>query len=342
MAPRVTLLIATFEPDAAVVSLVAALRARGFADIVVVDDGSPPTSVPILAALESACWVIRLPERQGKGRALKTGLDYCRRYGPDALGVVTVDADGRHDPADVEAVAAALAAQPARLIIGQRRVAEARLAWSRRLGLDLTRAVLAITAGVRLADPLCGLRALPAARLAELAAVPGDGCEYELNALVAAGRGRWPLAEVPIAAVAVDGPRARGFDPLRDSFALAFLLLRFTLASAVCAAVDLGLFAALARGGTPLATAVGVARAVSSLLNFGLNRGPVFRSDRPVVLSLGLYYALVVAIAALSYAATRGLMAAGVPAVVAKAGADSVLFVASFFVQRAVVFRRPA
>ena len=238
-------------------------------------------------------------------------------------------------------MAEALAREPGRLVVGRRRFAPGRVAPARRLGGALTRAVLAVTGGVRLADPLCGLRGLPAAALPALAGIPGEGCEYELNVLMTARRHRLQAVEVPIAAIAADGPRARAFDPVRDSFALAFLLLRFVLSSLACAAVDIGLFAVLTRGGMGLGAAVVAARAASSLLNFVLNRGFVFRSDRPVAVAVMLYYLLVAAIALLSYLLTLALAeSAGLPLVAAKIVADSGLFVASFLAQRHLVFAR--
>ena len=156
-----------------------------------------------------------------------------------------------------------------------------------------------------------------------------------------ARRHRLQAVEVPIAAIAADGPRARAFDPVRDSFALAFLLLRFVLSSLACAALDIVLFAVLTRGGMGLGAAVVAARAASSLLNFVLNRGFVFRSDRPVAVAVMLYYLLVAAIALLSYLLTLALAeSAGLPLVAAKIVADSVLFVASFLAQRHLVFAR--
>lgn len=122
---------------------------------------------------------------------------------------------------------------------------------------------------------------------------------------------------------------------------MTFVLARFTLSSLGCAAVDLLAFALLAHAGLDLGVAVGVARAASSLLNFWLNRGFVFRSDRPVAVAVGLYYVLVGVVAMLSYLLTRSFAEPGnLPLVVAKIGADSLLFVVSFLAQRYLVFAR--
>lgn len=130
---------------------------------------------------------------------------------------------------------------------------------------------------------------------------------------------------------------------IRFARALGSVLLRFALSSLGCAAVDLAIFAVLAHGGTAVGMAVLAARAVSSLLNFFCNRRYVFRSDRPVVVALLLYYLLVAAVGLLSYAMTVSLSSpGGLPLVVGKALADSLLFLASYLAQRYLVFtRRP-
>ncbi len=333
-------LIPTRDPDAALVDLVAGLRSHGLCDIVVVDDGSGPGAAPIFAALAGQATVLTQASAAGKGRALKTGIAHCLAAHP-GRGVVTVDPDGRHAPEDVLAVAEALAREPGHLVVGGRRFAPVRVAPARRLGSLLTRTVLAVSGGVRLTDPLCGLRGLPAPALPILAGIPGEGCEYELNVLLTARRHGLQAEEVPITAIAADGPRARAFDPVRDSLALAFLLLRFVLSSLGCAALDIVLFSVLTHGGLGVGAAVVTARAASSLLNFGLNRGFVFHSDRPVAIAVTLYYLLVASIAMLSYLLTRALAeSAGLPLVAAKVVADSLLFVASFLAQRHLVFAR--
>ncbi len=333
-------LIPTRDPDVALVDLVAGLRGRGLCDIVVVDDGSGPGAAPVFAALAGQATVLTQASAAGKGRALKTGIAHCLAAYP-GRGVVTVDPDGRHAPEDVLAVAEVLAREPGRLVVGSRRFAPVRVAPARRLGGLLTRTVVAASGGVRLADPLCGLRGLPADALPALAGIPGEGCEYELNVLLTARRHGLQAVAVPIAAIAADGPRARAFDPVRDSFALAFVLLRFGLSSLVCAALDILLFSLLTRGGLGVGAAVVAARAGSSLLNFLFNRGFVFRNDRPVVVAITLYYLLVASIALLSYLLTLALAeSARLPLVAAKMVADSILFLVSFLAQRHLVFAR--
>lgn len=69
-------------------------------NVLVVDDGSPDATA---AEAEAAgAIVVRHDDNRGKGLALETGFAYAAGKGYDF--VVTMDADGQHDPADMEAM----------------------------------------------------------------------------------------------------------------------------------------------------------------------------------------------------------------------------------------------
>jgi len=70
-------------------------RAHGAIDVLVVDDGSTDATVAVALACGAA--VARAPLWQGAWGAIQTGIRYAVRHGYDA--VVTMDADGQHEPA---------------------------------------------------------------------------------------------------------------------------------------------------------------------------------------------------------------------------------------------------
>ncbi|MBN1676441.1 MAG: glycosyltransferase family 2 protein [Kiritimatiellae bacterium] len=77
----------------------AVVRAIGahVAHIVVVDDGS--TDGTAEEAAKAGAAVVRHEQNQGKGVALSTGFGYARENGFDY--VITIDADGQHDPKEI-------------------------------------------------------------------------------------------------------------------------------------------------------------------------------------------------------------------------------------------------
>lgn len=84
--------------------------------VLVVDDGSPDDTSEV--AREAGAEVIRQEPNQGKGAALLNGFKHCLARGVDA--VITLDADGQHDPAEIPAFIAEFERQKADLVIGKR------------------------------------------------------------------------------------------------------------------------------------------------------------------------------------------------------------------------------
>jgi len=87
---------------------------RPEADILVVNDGSTDETARLAA--EAGAAVVSLPFNVGVGGAMRTAFLYAQRHGYAAL--VQVDADGQHDPADLDALIEGLA--EADVVVGTR------------------------------------------------------------------------------------------------------------------------------------------------------------------------------------------------------------------------------
>ncbi|MBL0141894.1 MAG: glycosyltransferase [Betaproteobacteria bacterium] len=77
--------------------VIAGARVHEGVDVLVVDDGSTDDTAAIARA--SGATVLRAPLWQGAWGAIQTGLRYAVRHG--YAGVVTMDADGQHQPEDL-------------------------------------------------------------------------------------------------------------------------------------------------------------------------------------------------------------------------------------------------
>ena len=93
-----------------------------FPAVIVVDDGCSEEYAPIFDAVREFPGVTILVHEQnkGKGRALKTGFAYALEHYPDALGVVTLDADGQHTVKDTIACCEEFLKQPKSIVFGCR------------------------------------------------------------------------------------------------------------------------------------------------------------------------------------------------------------------------------
>ena len=87
---------------------------RPQADILVVNDGSTDDTAAVAAA--AGATVVSLPFNVGVGGAMRTAFLYAKRNGYTAM--VQVDADGQHDPADLDRVLDGLA--DADVVVGTR------------------------------------------------------------------------------------------------------------------------------------------------------------------------------------------------------------------------------
>jgi glycosyltransferase involved in cell wall biosynthesis len=84
------------------------------ADVLVVDDGSSDATANVAA--KAGATVVSLPFNVGVGGAMRTAFLYAQRHGYSAL--IQVDADGQHDPADLDELIRGL--EQADVVVGTR------------------------------------------------------------------------------------------------------------------------------------------------------------------------------------------------------------------------------
>ena len=128
-------------------------------DVVLVDDGSTDQTVRI--ALAGGATVLRHPFNLGHGAALQTGFQHAARHG--YTRVVTMDADGQHDPRSIPALLRALEARGADIVLGSRFLDDPfpyPMSWVRRRAIAFFRWVIRLMTGLRVTDPTTGFQAL--------------------------------------------------------------------------------------------------------------------------------------------------------------------------------------
>ncbi len=355
----VTVVLPSLDPDEKLLSTVKGMLAAGFTDLILVDDGSCADRAPLFAraAALPGVTLLRHEENRGKGVALKTAFAYFLENRPEGRGVVTVDGDGQHRPADTAAVARAMLASGS-VVLGARDFSLPQVPARSRRGNRITCAVFRFFVGMRVSDTQTGLRAIPRSHLPAIAAVKGERYEYETNMLLEIKRQHIPLEEIKIETVYLEENQSSHFRTVRDSARIYALILKhflkYSASSLTCALTETLLYSQILRlwrdvahlSGAALTAASTIpARVLSSLLNFALNKQLVFGKKGGGGHSFVRYYALVALQMLLQLAFTQGVYAlfripesATVLRTVLYTVVMIVLFFFSYFVQQHWVF----
>ena len=159
--------------------------------IVVVDGAADETAA---RAAEAGALVCDVPVNRGQGAALRLGYWLARARGAEVI--VTIDADGQYDAADLDRVVEPIRAGRADFVSGSRRLgAELTTDRVRHLGVLVFGAMISVLIRRRITDPACGLRAM---RAEVTAAVTLEQPQYQASELmISAALHGFRLIEVP-------------------------------------------------------------------------------------------------------------------------------------------------
>jgi hypothetical protein len=213
----VLIVIPAFDEAGTVGRVVTDARAHG--RVLVVDDGSTDGTAAVAHA--AGATVLRHERRRGKGAALATAMATARAWG--AARVVTLDADGQHDPRDIPALLSLSDAAPRAIVVGCRLGDDAgapprgRVLANRVAGFWVN-----WVAGAAVNDTQSGFRVYPVALFDE-ACPRGGRFVFETAVLVEAVRSGWQTCEAPIPDVGCVA-RASRFHPVTDGVAIAAYL----------------------------------------------------------------------------------------------------------------------
>jgi glycosyltransferase involved in cell wall biosynthesis len=191
-------------------------------DVIVIDDGSSDRTAEIVARMPVT--LIRHPERRGKGEALRTGFREALKR--DASGVLTMDGDGQHDPADIPRILATARAYPGAMIIGARILDREHQPGARRRANDFADWGISWGCGRPVADTQSGQRWYPRAAV-QLVDLPAQDFVFEAAILIAASRDLdMPVVSIPIACRYDDSARHSHFRPVRDVMRITWYTIR--------------------------------------------------------------------------------------------------------------------
>ena len=221
---RISALLAARNEAARLPAVLEGLRPYRLHRILVVDDGS--TDGTAAAAAAGGAEVLSLGPGQGggKGQALRAGLAHLR---PDTFDYcLFLDADGQHDPADLQAFLDHLAVHPETdFLIGSRRLQRDHIPARRWNTNALGSWTLGRIAGVRWEDSQSGFRLVRKGVLDRLD-LRSEGFAIEMEIAMKAADRKLTWAHIPIQAIYRPGDRASHFRGVLDTWLIAWESLK--------------------------------------------------------------------------------------------------------------------
>lgn len=198
------------------------LQTKPYVDkIIVCDDGSDDMTAAIASSL--GVLVISHPKRKGYGRALATLFRAAQESGADIM--VTLDADGQHDPKFIPDLVAPIASQTADVVIGSRFLGSSDVPKMRKMGIRIINNVTNMAGYKEMTDTQSGFRAYSRAAFNSLMPVEnGMGASTEI--LLKAKSQSLRVAEVPVVITYGDSPPSQS--PLKHGFSVFLNTIKYS------------------------------------------------------------------------------------------------------------------
>lgn len=346
---RIAVIIPSLEPGKQMLELVKRLVTEGYQNIILINDGSNSSYDALFQQVDQlqGVKVLKHAVNLGKGRALKTAFNYILTQCGDCIGAVTIDADGQHRFVDMEACIQCFYEHPKALVLGCRNFQTSGIPFRSRLGNRATCLMLKLLCGIQVRDTQTGLRVFSRTLMKAFLNVPGERFEYEMNMILYTKDHQIELQQVDIETIYVEQNESSHFRPFIDSARIYGMFFKFILSSVWSFMIDIAIFTIMVMLLKPMSVpfyiviATVVARAISAICNFSINKNRVFQANEKTNSVALKYVVLCITQLALSaFFVSEIFLWIHINESILKILVDTCLFVLSFQIQRDWVFRK--
>lgn len=339
------IVIPSLEPDIRLINLLCQLRKHTNEKIIVVNDGSGEKYNSIFKQTKENfnCVVLQHQHNFGKGRAIKTALEYVIHKVPNAIGIITIDSDGQHTVNDVNKCIEAFQKAPDKLVLGTRSF-NTKVPLRSKLGNILTSKITSTVSGIRVNDTQTGLRVIPKKYFTPLLSIEGDRFEFEMSMILDTQKYGIDIVQVSIETVYLDNNKSSHFRVLQDSMSIYAVFIKYCIVSLLSFLFDIATFALviyILNSFTTISVLMAtlLSRGCSSIFNYYMNKKVTFKKQNRY--SMFLYYLLVVVqlLVSSNLVYFSGKILSSWNLIYIKIIVDFILFIASYFIQKFLIFK---
>jgi glycosyltransferase involved in cell wall biosynthesis len=209
---RIAALIPAYNAAASLRGVIEGIKGY-VSSILVVDDGSADATAEVARA--AGVQLLRHRINRGKGVALRTGFWFLLHQGYEAI--ITMDADGQHDPSYIPLLIQAYKEGRGAIVIGSRAGEFHAMSRLRRFWNQLGVKAVSRLIGSPLTDTQSGYRLIAAEVLYGLP-LRATGYEVELELLIKACKRGHRVVEIKVTTHYIDGRHTSHFRPVQDTW----------------------------------------------------------------------------------------------------------------------------
>ncbi|MBR1416931.1 MAG: glycosyltransferase family 2 protein [Bacilli bacterium] len=327
-------LIPSYCPDENLIKLVKELKDNNY-KIVVVNDGSNPSFNPIFNEIKEISHVITYKKNMGKGYALKKGLKYINDNFNNYI-IVTLDSDGQHKVSDANKLVNYAKNNLDTLVLGKR-IRSKKTPLKSRLGNSITKLVFSLNTGLDIYDTQTGLRAFSNKLINYMIETKGNRYEYEMNVLLYLKQYNIKYKEIEIETIYINNNSNSHFNAIKDSYKIYKEIIKFSMSSFISFIIDFIFYSMFLIISNNLIISNILARFISSICNYNINKKLVFNSKNKSLVS---YYLLVIIVLLLNTYLLTLLTYMNINKFIAKLLVEIILFILSYIVQKKIIFNR--
>lgn len=217
---KICILIPAYNAQKTIGSVLERVCSLGF-DTLVVNDGSTDKTSEVVRSYGVS--LLEHPKNLGKGASLRTGFQYILEKNYEL--VITMDADGQHDPSDIPLLLQAFNRVEPDLIIGSRAAGFGEMPFLRRFWNRLGVRAVSRLCHADITDSQSGFRLIRTEILRRISFTT-VGFDTEMELLIKACKKGFRVLSIPVHFEKINDTLSSHFKPVKDTWSVCKLFLR--------------------------------------------------------------------------------------------------------------------